>query len=69
MCCKVKLFEYSQYFQAGKKSPLPSPDFSSMAVEPVQILASATGFGRALPDLNVHAPPGASGNVLLPLLI
>ena len=68
-CCKVKLFGYSQYFQAGKKSPAPFPDLSSTPVEPIQTLAQAVNLARTPVDLNVHAPPGVPGNVILPLLI
>jgi hypothetical protein len=68
-CCKVKLFEYSQYFQAGEKSPLPSLDLSSTPVETIQPLMPALSFTRMLADVHVHAPPGLPSNVLLPLLI
>jgi hypothetical protein len=68
-CCKVKLFENAQYYQAGKKSSVPALDFSAMPVEPAPQLESLAAFSRSVVDLIVHPPPGDLRNTSLPLLI
>jgi hypothetical protein len=63
------LFQYGQYFQTAKKSPLTAPDLSIAPVSLLQHFESLENFSRSLADQNVHAPPGEPRNVSLPLLI
>ena len=68
-CCQVELFQYSQYFQAAKKAPMPAPDFSAVPVNFTPQFESAANISWALVDFDVHAPPGEPASHNLPLLI
>lgn len=68
-CCQVQLFQSGQYFQTVKKSPLPAPHLSLVPVSLLSHFEPLENFSRALNDQDVHAPPGESRNVSLPLLI
>jgi hypothetical protein len=63
------LFQYGQYFQTAKKSPLPAPDLSVAPVSLLDHFESFENFSRSLTDQDVHAPPGEPRSVNLPLLI
>jgi hypothetical protein len=68
-CCQVQLFQYGQYFQTAKKSPLPAPDLSVAPVSLLTHFESLESFLLSRTGQNVHAPPGEPSNVNLPLLI
>ena len=68
-CCQVQLFQSGQYFETAKKSPLPSPDLSVATVTLLPHFETLQNFSRALVDQDVHAPPGETHSVNLPLLI
>jgi len=68
-CCKVQLFQSGQYLQAVKKAPLPAPSLSLGPVSLLPRFEPLENFSRAVNDQDVHAPPGESRNINLPLLI
>ena len=69
ICCQVELFQYSQYFQAARKIPMPAPDFSAVPVDFTPQVDWAASVAWVLVDFDVHAPPGEPGSHNLPLLI